>query len=80
MKTDKWVAEGATESTNAEWSSIVFAPIKDGPFRFCVDYWKLNALNLCDSYHIPGMDKSFDFMGDAKTFSTLDATADFQEI
>ena len=42
---------GVIEPTSAEWESpVVFVPKKDGTMPFCVDYCKLNAVTVRDSY------------------------------
>lgn len=44
-----------TEST----STIVFAPRKDRPLRFCVDYHQSHAVIFRDSYPLQRMDNRF---------------------
>lgn len=57
--------------------TIVVVPKKDGTLRICVDYRKLNALTIRDSYPIPHMEECINSLGDATMFSTLDATSGF---
>lgn len=46
------------EPVKTNWdSSIAFALKKNKIFRFCVDYCKLNAVTVQDSYSIPQMRK-----------------------
>ena len=52
---------------------VVFAPNKDDTLRFCVDYRRLDAMGVRDTYSISRMDECVDSLGDAKVFSTLDA-------
>ena len=62
------------EESNSEWAApVLFAPKKDGKLRFCIDYRKLNAMTVKDSYPLPRMDECIDTLGDAKIFTTLDA-------
>ena len=50
-----------TEPSNSEWANpVVLAPKPDGTLAFCVDYRKLNELNIRDSYPIPRMDECID--------------------
>lgn len=53
---------------------------KDGTLRFCVDYRRLNALTVRDSYPIPRMDECIDSLADATIFTTLDANSGHWQI
>ncbi|KAG3074110.1 hypothetical protein PI124_g21366 [Phytophthora idaei] len=44
----------------------------DGGIRFCIDYRKLNAVTVKDSYPMPLIDDILDVLGNAKLFSTMD--------
>ena len=72
---------GVIEPSTSEWATpVVFAPKKDGTLRFCIDYRRLNAVTLRDSYPIPRMDECIDTLGDAKIFSTLDCNSGYWQI
>mgnify|MGYP006048027623 FL=1 len=69
---------GVIAPANAEWASpIVMVPKTDGSTRFCVDYRRLNAITVRDSYLLPRMDECIDSLGDARIFSTLDCNAGY---
>lgn len=56
----------------SEWYiNLVIVPKKDGSFRFCLDYNKLNAATVTDSYKLPRMDDILNILGYAKLFTTL---------
>ena len=58
---------GVIEPSNSEWAApVLFAPKKDGKLRFCIDYRKLNAMTVKDSYPLPRMDECIDTLGEAK--------------
>ena len=69
------------EPAQSEWASpIVFAPKKDGTLRFCVDYRKLNAAIIADTYPLPRIDDCLDSLGDETIFTTLDANSGYWQV
>jgi hypothetical protein len=69
------------EPATSEWASpIVLVAKPDGSARFCVDYRKLNAITVRDSYPLPRMDECIDSLGDAKIFTTLDCNSGYWQI
>lgn len=45
---------GMAKTAVSEWASpVVFVPIKNYSLRFCVDYNRLDAVTVRDSYPIP---------------------------
>lgn len=78
---DKMLKAGVIEPAKTEWASpIVFAPKKDGQLRFCIDYRRLNALTIRDSYPIPRMDECIDSLGEATIFTTFDCNSGYWQI
>jgi Reverse transcriptase (RNA-dependent DNA polymerase) len=69
------------EPATSEWASrIVLVAKPDGSTRFCVDYRRLNAVTVRDSYPLPRMDECIESLGDAKIFTTLDCNSGYWQI
>ena len=78
---DRMLHAGVIEPTSAEWASpVVFVPKKDGTMRFCLDYRKLNAVTVRDSYPLQRMDEFIDSLGDATVFTTLDCNSRYWQV
>jgi len=59
------------EPAHSAWSSpVVLIRKKDGSWRFCVDYRKLNSVTIQDAYPLPRIDESLDALAGSKYFST----------
>jgi hypothetical protein len=72
---------GVIEPAHAEWASpVVLVPKPDGSMRFCIDYRRLNALTVKDSYPLPRMDECIDSLGDETIFFTLDCNSGYWKI
>ena len=77
----KQLEMGVIERSTSEWvSPIVLAPKPDGTLLLCVDYRRLNAMTIPDTYPIPRMDDCIDSLGDAKIFTTLDANCGYWQL
>ena len=61
------------QPSSSLWASpVVLVKNKDGKFRFCVDYRKLNSATKKDVHRLPRMDDLIDALQGSKYFSTLD--------
>lgn len=62
--------------SRSPWASpIILVRKRDGTHRFCVDYWRLNAVAKPNTFPLPRIDDLLDLLGGAKYFSTLDLAA-----
>lgn len=68
------------EPAQMEWASPFFVPQKHGTLHFFVDYHKLDATTIRDSYPIPRMDECINSFGDATIFSTLDVNSRYLKL
>ena len=69
------------EPAQSEWANqVILVPKQDEKIRFRVDYRKLNALEVKDTYPLPRMDAFLDLLGHAKVFSTLNCNSGYWQI
>ncbi|CAM5165450.1 unnamed protein product [Eretmochelys imbricata] len=61
-------------------SSAVLVPKKDRLIRFCVDYRKLNAIPVSDTYPMPRPDELLDKLGGAQCLTTMDLTKGYWQV
>ena len=59
---------------------MVLVRKKSGALRFCVDFRKLNASTIRDSYGLPRAEDLFDRLSGARWFSTLDLKSGYWQI
>lgn len=69
-----------TPSTSPCSSPIVLVKKKDGSYRMCVDYRRLNEATIKDPFPLPHIESLLTKIGDAKVFSTLDLHSGYHQI
>ena len=78
---ERMLRAGVIEPAQSEWASpVVLVPKPNGTLRFCVDYRRLNAITVRDTYPLPRMDECIDFLGEANVFTTLDCNSGYWRI
>ena len=53
---------------------------KDGSWRFCINYRKLNAVTCRDAYLLPRIDSTLDSLAGATYFTMLDLASGYWQV
>lgn len=69
-----------SESSSPCAAPIVLVKKKDGTWRFCVDYRKLNVLTHKDAFPLPRIEESLTCLIQARWFSTLDLASGYWQV
>lgn len=73
--------EGVAESVKAAWASpVVFVSEKDGSMRFYGDYRCLDAVTDRNSYPVLCTNEYIELLGEARMFSTHDASPGYWQV
>jgi hypothetical protein len=69
------------EASDSDWASpIVLVRKPDGSERFCVDYRKLNAVTIKDSYPMPHVESKLNKLYGCQFFTSLDCINGYWQI
>ena len=77
----KMLRRGVMQPSKRQYSApIVLQKMKDGSWRFCVDYRKLNYVTVKDAYPIPNQAQVFDALRGEKYFTSEDLACGYWQV
>jgi len=75
------LSTGVIEPSNSSWASpVCLVKKKDGTFRFCIDYRRVNAVSKKDAHPIPDIQDALDHLRGAKYFATFDLLSGYWQL
>ena len=73
--------QGLVKPSTSPWAApVVLTKKKDGSFRLCVDYRRLNDVTESYAYPMPDLNKMIRQMRGANIFSVLDLRSGYSEV
>ncbi|GJW02533.1 putative reverse transcriptase domain-containing protein [Tanacetum coccineum] len=66
---------------SSHWRSpVLFVKKKDGSFRMCIDYRKLNKFTMKNRYPLPRIDDLFDQLQGSRVYSKIDLRSGYHQL
>ncbi|KAJ8385144.1 hypothetical protein AAFF_G00192850 [Aldrovandia affinis] len=74
-------AAGVILPSSSPWAApAVLMQKKNGEWRFCVDYWRLNAVMCKDAYPLPCIDEVLDHIAESSWSCSLDLRSGYWQV
>jgi len=72
---------GVIQPSNSPWSSpVCMVRKKDGSFRFCTDYRRMNAVTVKHAFPVPDVKDALDNLRGAKYFAAIDLLSGYWQL
>ncbi|GJT11645.1 putative reverse transcriptase domain-containing protein [Tanacetum coccineum] len=73
--------KGFIRPSSSPWGApVLFVIKKDGSFRMCIDYRKLNKLTIKNRYPLPRIDDLFDQLQGSSIYSKIDLRSGYHQL
>nr|GFA65801.1 putative reverse transcriptase domain-containing protein [Tanacetum cinerariifolium] len=73
--------KGFIRPSSLPWGApVLFVKKKDGSFRMCIDYCKLNKLTVKNRYTLPQIDDLFDQLQGSSVYSKIDLRSGYHQL